>query len=67
MSSFISHSLAGLIIGITNQQLHSPTILWKKLPWIGWLMVVAVEPDLDYVVPFLPVDCDESVNFKASQ
>lgn len=53
MSSLIGHSLAGLTVGIIHKQFHFLTTSWKKLLWIVWLVVVAIAPDFDYVVPFL--------------
>ncbi|WP_299407662.1 hypothetical protein [Acaryochloris sp. IP29b_bin.148] len=53
MSSLIGHSLAGLTVGITNQQSRFLATSWARLLWIFWLVVIEIAPDLDYVVPFL--------------
>lgn len=53
MSSLIGHSLAGLTVGITKKQSCFLATVWARLLWMFWLVVVAIAPDFDYVVPFL--------------
>lgn len=52
MSSLIGHSLVGGMIGWLAQPVLHQRKLGQTL-WSGWLAVVAVIPDLDYVIPFL--------------
>ena len=52
MSSFIGHSLVGGTIGWLAQPFPYKGKFAGVL-WSGWLVIVAVIPDWDYVVPFL--------------
>lgn len=47
MSSFIGHSLAALTLSVLGQPRPS-----SKL-WLGWLVVMALAPDIDYMIPVL--------------
>lgn len=53
MSSAIGHGLAGLTAGIANRDSPLPTTSRSKWLWVGWLVLVAIAPDLDYFIPFL--------------
>ena len=53
MSSFVGHSLVAWTIGATaSYPEESPARRYRYL-WLGWLIVVALAPDLDYILPFL--------------
>ncbi len=57
MSSFIGHALAGL--GVFAAGVGVPTTQVPQKPvardflWVGWLIFVALAPDLDYILPAL--------------
>ena len=59
MSSFIGHSVAAITVYLTTEQLVFTTATTKPCKsllrieqwlWLGWLVVIASIPDLDYVV-----------------
>ena len=51
MSSFLGHSLAAYSLFSLDRRERSST-LWRAL-WLGWLVVLASAPDIDYVIPSL--------------
>lgn len=51
MSSPVGHALAGLGIYIVTQPPQKPAP--RDLLWMGWLTLVALAPDLDYILPAL--------------
>ncbi|MDJ0707181.1 MAG: metal-dependent hydrolase [Leptolyngbyaceae cyanobacterium MO_188.B28] len=53
MSSFVGHSLIALTIGTASN--HSKTVSLRRyrLLWLSWLTIVALAPDLDYILSFL--------------
>lgn len=51
MSSIIAHSLTALTIGKLKEKPFEPKIY--QAGWYLWLVMIAVLPDLDYVIPFL--------------
>lgn len=53
MSSLMGHSLAGVMVSLANRCAAFPTATRMRWLWVGWLVFVAIAPDLDYVVPFL--------------
>jgi inner membrane protein len=62
MSSLIGHSLAAIAINIAIPKASNPAASnqappqqkrWGDLLWLGWLIIVACAPDLDYVIPSL--------------
>ncbi|NET50383.1 MAG: metal-dependent hydrolase [Merismopedia sp. SIO2A8] len=53
MSSFFGHSLAGWTVGLLDKPLSFITTARQKWLWRGWLVMIAIAPDIDYVVPFL--------------
>lgn len=52
MSSFIGHALTGAGIYLASNKRAVPTTR-RTLLWTVWLIVVALAPDLDYVIPQL--------------
>jgi hypothetical protein len=50
LSSFVGHSLAALGVYSLGEKPSSPFV---RALWLGWLLVVASAPDLDYVIPAL--------------
>ena len=52
MSSLIGHSLIGGAIGWVPFPAQSRWNFLRSV-WIGWLVIIAVVPDLDYVIPTL--------------
>ena len=67
MSSFIGHSLAALTVSIDNKKNHkdSPYYHYGFL-WILWLIIVALAPDLDYIIPFLHPSSNEGLRITHS-
>ena len=66
MSSFIGHSLAALTISIdTNHHKDSPYYNYGFL-WIIWLIIIALIPDLDYIIPFLHPSANEGLRITHS-
>lgn len=55
MSSFIGHSLMGWTIGVAMRHLAEPAPESQRHRWLwrSWLVIVALAPDMDYVVPWL--------------
>ncbi len=57
MSSFIGHSLIGSTIFVASKNDRNHRLLtpysYSNLIWLGWFIVVANTPDLDYIIPFL--------------
>ena len=53
MSSFVGHSLVAWTIGITSSYTEKFPIRRDRFLWLGWLTVVALASDLDYILPFL--------------
>jgi hypothetical protein len=51
MSSFLGHTLTAYTLFFLDQQ-KRPATLWKWA-WLGWLIVLASAPDIDYLVPAL--------------
>ena len=51
MSSFLGHSLADYTLFSLDQRKWSSTAL--RATWLGWLVVLASAPDIDYLVPAL--------------
>lgn len=49
MSSFIGHSLVGGAIGWIPPS-SQPRWSFFRLGWVGWLIIIALLPDLDYVI-----------------
>ncbi|MEM9769208.1 MAG: metal-dependent hydrolase [Cyanobacteria bacterium P01_D01_bin.71] len=52
MSSLIGHGLVGGAIGWVMYRDRAPASLRRSI-WLGWLIIIALIPDLDYVVPVL--------------
>src|SRR5688572_21109842 len=54
MSSFLGHGLAAYSLFSLNQRKWPPTLPAAILrAWLGWLIVLACAPDIDYLVPAL--------------
>ena len=55
MSSFVGHSLVAWTIGATAsyRRTEISTRRHYGVGWLSWLIVVALAPDLDYLLPFL--------------
>lgn len=51
MSSFLGHSLAAYSLFSLNPWTR-PSSRWRAM-WLGWLLVLAFAPDIDYLVPAL--------------
>ena len=51
MSSFIGHSLAAYTLFSIDRGDKEPTL--KRSGWLGWFIVLASAPDIDYLVPAL--------------
>jgi membrane-bound metal-dependent hydrolase YbcI (DUF457 family) len=51
MSSFLGHSLAAYSLFSLDRR-NLPSTLWRAV-WLGWLVVLASAPDIDYLVPAL--------------
>ncbi|HVG19475.1 MAG TPA: metal-dependent hydrolase [Blastocatellia bacterium] len=51
MSSFVGHSLAAYSLFSLDRQMPLSTP-WRAV-WLGWLVVLASAPDIDYLVPAL--------------
>ncbi len=51
MSSFLGHSLAAYTLFSLDRRKRSSTP-WRAM-WLGWLVVLASAPDIDYLVPAL--------------
>ncbi|MEM7018609.1 MAG: metal-dependent hydrolase [Pseudomonadota bacterium] len=52
MSSFIGHALTASFIFVSHRNVQN-NINWPGACWLGWLVLVALAPDLDYIVTFL--------------
>jgi membrane-bound metal-dependent hydrolase YbcI (DUF457 family) len=52
MSSFIGHSLTTLGIYANSRHSAKPEIIASGF-WVGWLFLVSLAPDLDYIIPCL--------------
>jgi hypothetical protein len=50
MSSAIGHALAGLTIYSCHK---TPGLKGRRWVWLGWLILLALLPDLDRLIPFL--------------
>ncbi len=66
MSSFVGHSLVGLTIGITASSNPISRERHYNFLWLGWLVIVALAPDLDYIVPFLHPRSHEGIRITHS-
>lgn len=53
MSSFIGHTLSGLGVWAVTQPPKRPAL--RDFVWLGWVTLVALAPDLDYIFPALYV------------
>ena len=51
MSSFLGHSLVAYSL-FSLDQWKRPSLRWRAV-WLGWLVVLASAPDIDYLVPAL--------------
>lgn len=51
MSSFLGHSLAAYSLFSLGQRKWPST--HRRALWLGWLLVLAFAPDIDYIVPAL--------------
>src|SRR5919112_5642444 len=51
MSSFLGHSLVAYSL-FSLDQWKRPSSRWRAV-WLGWLVVLASAPDVDYLVPAL--------------
>jgi inner membrane protein len=64
MSSFIGHSLAGLTVYLTTTELQiNRQFKWPNrynLPWLMWLVAIASMPDIDYLIPSLILQHNDS-------
>ena len=67
MSSFVGHSLAAWTIHKSSGFFlnKAPTRL-NRLLWLGWLIVVAVAPDLDHFIPALHSSVHEGLRITHS-
>ena len=52
MSSFLGHSFAAYTLFSLGRRHGQSSTHWKWL-WLGWLVLLASAPDLDYLVPAL--------------
>ena len=52
MSSLLGHSLAGMTVGLSIKAPIFLNTTRRKILWIGWLVIVAIAVDFDYIVPF---------------
>ncbi|MCP2727947.1 hypothetical protein [Limnofasciculus baicalensis] len=50
MSSFLGHTLAAITIDSLAKPYNSKPHLRV---WLGWLVLIALAPDIDYIVPIL--------------
>ena len=53
MSSIFGHSLAGVTVGLSCKAPSFLKTTQHKILWLGWLVIVAIAPDFDYIIPFL--------------
>ena len=51
MPSLIGHSLTACSVYAATKELRQPS--WRELAWLVALLVIAVAPDFDYLVPAL--------------
>ncbi len=51
MPSLIGHSLTACSVYAATKELHKPSL--RELAWLAGLVVFAVAPDFDYLVPAL--------------
>ncbi|MEM6840185.1 MAG: metal-dependent hydrolase [Cyanobacteria bacterium P01_C01_bin.120] len=65
MSSFIGHGLVGDAIGWVMYRDRAPTKFRRSI-WLGWLIVIALIPDLDYVVPILYLSANSGLRISHS-
>ncbi|MEM9770048.1 MAG: metal-dependent hydrolase [Cyanobacteria bacterium P01_D01_bin.73] len=60
MSSFIGHGLAAVTISEAIAPNRRPFLSrWRSLIWLGWLIIIAWAPDIDYAVPALTMAQNE--------
>jgi len=60
MSSFIGHSLIALTIHTASPSTPQPPTP-KSFVWLGWLVLIALAPDMDYVIPWLQAENHEGL------
>lgn len=65
MSSFIGHSLVGGAIGWGMASSHSERRS-TQLIWLGWLVIIALMPDVDYVIPALHPSANDGLRITHS-
>ena len=53
MSSLIGHSLAGGTIYTITNGTEIRKLKYQDLLWLGWIIFIALAPDLDYIIPYL--------------
>jgi hypothetical protein len=63
MSSFVGHSLAAVSIYTLSDYPITPL---KRRLWLGWLVVLACAPDIDYLIPALRLGSDPIVRITHS-
>lgn len=58
MSSFVGHSLAAVTVYAASNRLPDGKRFGKQA-WLGWLLIVACLPDIDYLVKAFRLDIDD--------
>ncbi|AFY39783.1 Protein of unknown function DUF457, transmembrane [[Leptolyngbya] sp. PCC 7376] len=66
MSSFVGHGLAGMTVGILGKSPSFIKTTYGKIFWLSWLIVVAITPDFDYVVPFFHPSANSGIRITHS-
>ena len=66
MSSFIGHSLAALTVSIDSKHNKNSPYYHYGFLWILWLIIVALAPDLDYIISFLNPSANEGLRITHS-
>lgn len=66
ISTHAHHSLVAWTIGITASDNERYRQYRYNFIWLGWLVIVALAPDLDYIVPFLHPSSNEGLRITHS-
>ncbi|MGD1861184.1 MAG: metal-dependent hydrolase [Leptolyngbyaceae cyanobacterium] len=65
MSSFIGHGLLGGTIGTISYPPGLRAKIYRPV-WVGWLVIIALIPDLDYAVPMLQASANAGLRITHS-
>ena len=67
MSSVIGHSLVGwTIFANSNDRDHNAINSRYSFLWLGWFILVAIVPDVDYIIPFIHPSSHEGLRITHS-